>query len=227
LSSDRDEALLASPEKGNLVNRLLVSLRAAPRRARTTIAVSLLVLLPALASASTVAPQDGRQMVAQAVAIVHATAVSSTSRWNSDHSLIVTETRFQVHETFKGERAATTTVMVPGGSVGKLLVEVPGAVPFAAGDEAVLFLVRDARGQLWVAGRGRLDVLTDAATGKSAVRGLAPELLQAFTTTTAAGPGSGSTTAAKTASGASAMPLASFESALRDLVRDVAAKGGR
>jgi len=187
----------------------------------------MLVLLPAIASATTVAPQDGRQMVAQAAAIVHATAVSSTSRWNSDHSLIVTETRFQVHETFKGDRAGTATVMVPGGSVGKLLVEVPGAVPFAAGDEAVLFLVRDTRGQLWVAGRGRLDVTTDATTGKPTVHGLSPELQQALAAAPATGATPNPTVTTEPARAATAMPLASFESTLRDLVRDVAAKGGR
>jgi len=169
---------------------------------------------------STVAPADVTQIVASASAIVHATAISSASHWNEDHSLVVTDTRFRVHETLKGEPAATITVRVPGGQVGKLLVEVPGVAGFAPGAEVVLALAPDRRGMLRVAsgGGGRWDVETDRHHETKFVRG--PTLHDARR--------SPQEPALPKAAGAKSPPgLSELLQDLRDVIRASAASGGR
>src|SRR5205085_5779695 len=108
-------------------------------------------------------PVDIARVVQEAVVVVHATAIASTSHWNERHSIIVTDTRFRVHETLKGAPESAITVRTPGGQVGKLLVEVPGISGFAPGAEAVLALAHDAHGAWCVAagGAGRWDVESD------------------------------------------------------------------
>jgi hypothetical protein len=176
-------------------------------------------LLPAAAGATSVAPMDLRQMVVASPDIVHATVVSSSSHWNAAHTLVVTETRLQVRAALKGNASGEMTVLTPGGRVGKLLVEVPGAVPLAPGEEAILFLVPDTRGNRYVAGlnRGRFEVTTDPKTGAKVVQRLGGEL-QALA----------GAAASKAASAGTGRPLALEPAlgALRDLIQDVAAKGG-
>jgi hypothetical protein len=177
-------------------------------------------LRPLAAHATSITPLDLRQMVATSADIVHATVLSSSSHWNADHSLVVTETRLQVHAALKGGAVGEMTVLVPGGRVGKLQVEVPGAVPFSPGEEALLFLVPDTRGNRFVAGlnRGRFEVTTDPKTGAMLVQGLFAELqaLSRAGATKAMGVRAGNRTA-----------LEPTLDALRNLIRDVAAKGGK
>ena len=177
-------------------------------------------LLPAAAGATSIAPMDLRQRVATSPDIVHATVVSSSSHWNAAHTLVVTETRLRVHAALKGRVSGEVTVLTPGGRVGKLLVEVPGAVPFAPGQEAILFLVPDTRGNRYVDGldRGRFEVTKDPQTGAKAVQRLGAEL-QALG-------GAGANKAAGTGS-ARPLGLEPALGALRDLIQDVTAKGGR
>jgi len=169
---------------------------------------------------STVAPVDIVQVVQEAVVVVHATAISSTSHWNDKHSLIVTDTQFQVHETLQGAAVSSVTVRVPGGQIGKLLVEVPGMIAFAPGAETVLALARDAHGALCVAGGGggRWDVETQADRRTKIVRG--PSLRP--TNRDAQRPGLGKAAAAE-----SPATLSAFLQDLRERVRTPAAPGGR
>jgi hypothetical protein len=185
------------------------------------VCVPVLAGLPGTAGATSIAPLSARDMVGTATRIVHATVIGSTSRWNEDHTLVVTETRLRILASLKGDAGAETTVRVPGGQIGKLRVEVPGAVPFAPGEEWVLFLVRDTRGHQYVSGldRGRLDVVTEPSTGRKLVRAVPEDLARALATVTG--------DAGKATAGTAPMPLDSFETGLRALVRDVAAKGGR
>ena len=181
-------------------------------------ALACAALLPVAARATSVAPLDLRQMVATSPDIVHATVLSSSSQWNADHSLVVTETRLHVHAALKGTTAGEVTVVVPGGTVGKLQVEVPGAVPFSPGEEAILFLVPDTRGNRYVAGltRGRFEVTIDPRTGAKVVQELAAELQALAGVGKAAGPAAGRR-----------MALQPALDALRNLIQDVGAKGGR
>lgn len=166
---------------------------------------------------STIAPADVVQTVGTATAVVHATAISSSSHWNETRSLIVTDTQFQVHETLKGDPASAITVRVPGGRIGKLLVEVPGITGFATGDEVVLALTRDQHGAFCVTGGGRWDVTTDSHHGK-VVHGAQVQIAHR-----------GTRMPAVTEAGAAEAPqsLSGLLQDLRDVIRASPASGGR
>jgi hypothetical protein len=183
------------------------------------IACALAVLAPVV-SATTVARMDLRELVSTSPSIVYGSVISTQSRWNEDRTLIVTEVRVRVLDALKGEPAGEIIVRHPGGQVGKLLVEVPGASAFRPGEEAVLFLAPGPSGVLWVNGmnQGRYDVTENPRTGEKTVRGLDLEKVQALGVAVAA-------------QGAAApggpVPLNRFLGGLRELVQDVAAKGGK
>src|SRR5262245_59228827 len=99
-----------------------------------------------VALATTVAEMPLRDMVSIAPSIVVGTVESSNSRWNEDHSLIVTDVRIRVTDVIKGHEAGEIIVTQPGGKVGKLRVDVDGAVAYRNGQETVLFLAPDSRG---------------------------------------------------------------------------------
>lgn len=137
--------------------------------------------VPQAADATTVEKLGARELVAKSPVVVHATAVASESRWNADRTLVVTETRLRVHTALKGDVSGEVSVLQPGGTVGKLRVEVPGVAPFVPGEEAVLFLAENPAGERFVQGasQGRFDVAVDRFSGRKVVRGaLLGELMQ-------------------------------------------------
>src|SRR5262245_16932875 len=99
------------------------------RSHRKTFALLLVVWIALLragpAAGASLVPRDLRQMVAASPEIIHATALVSQCRWNDDHTLIITETRFRVLGTIRGAPEPEVMVTTPGGKIGKLLVEVP------------------------------------------------------------------------------------------------------
>ena len=139
------------------------------------------VVAPA-AMATTVAQMSIHDMVSMAPSIVVGKVESSSSRWNEDHSLIVTDVHIRVTDVIKGQHAGDIVITQPGGKVGKLRVDVDGAVAYQNGQETVLFLAPDSKGHQQVLGvfRGRFDVTTDAHTGKKSVHGLKPDDLSAM-----------------------------------------------
>ncbi|MFB3916758.1 MAG: hypothetical protein ACE14M_08515 [Terriglobales bacterium] len=107
------------------------------------VALALLVLLAlasATAKATTVIPMSVEELTHAAKAIVEATATSSWSQWNPQHTMIVTYTRFTVSKTLKGSVPAEIVVKQPGGIVGNQGQKVPGVRQFLAGENVLLYL---------------------------------------------------------------------------------------
>ena len=152
----------------------------------------LVVGLALPASATTVEERTIRDLTAESSTIVHGTVVSTESRWNEDHSLIITDVRIRVESVLKGSAASSVVVTQPGGTVGKLRVDVSGAMTFRAGQETVLFLQSAAEGQSIVTGlfQGRFDV-TEDARGQKIVRGLSGEELNSLQAASAPSGGEG------------------------------------
>lgn len=135
----------------------------------------LVVLILSLASegrATTVARMDLTTLTRTADAIVHGEVVGTASRWNADHTLIVTDVRFRVDEALKGSAGGEIVLAHPGGVVGALRVEIPGLSSFHRGQESVLFLSRGPDGARTVTalGQGRFDVSVDPDTGRRLVQ---------------------------------------------------------
>lgn len=129
------------------------------------------------APATTVVRMGVRDLAGSSSAIVHGTVLSTASRWNHDATMIVTDVRVRVAESLKGNPAAEIVFTQPGGSLDGIRTEIPGATPFQAGDEVVLFLAPGPDGDTFVNGlfQGRLQVTVDSKTGKKIVHGLPME----------------------------------------------------
>lgn len=97
----------------------------------------LLVATPCLATL--VLPQDLAAVAGRSTQIVRGTVVSLESRWNEDHTLIVTDVVIRVKETFKGVKSNSITVEVVGGQVGDLVLDVVGSPYFAVEEEVLIF----------------------------------------------------------------------------------------
>ena len=176
------------------------------------------------ASATTVAKLGLREMTAASSTVIHGTVVSTRCRWNEDRSLILTDVRVRVDDALKGSAAATVTVVQLGGTIGKLQVDVPGAAAFRPGEEAILFLVPDSRGDLHVAGlsQGRFEVVRNPRSGSREVLGL-EEAIPAAGAPAVGGVQVLSAPAAPTGP----VPLDRFLGDIRSLIRDVDAQGGK
>ena len=112
------------------------------------------------------------ELVRMAPLIVHGTVTETQSRWNEDHSLIVTEARVLVSETLRGQRRSEVTVVQPGGRVGKLRVDVDGAVAVLPGQEVVLFLAPGSGGGWTPIGLacGTYSVETEQSSGRKRIK---------------------------------------------------------
>lgn len=74
------------------------------------------------------------------------------SRWNGDHTRIMTDVEIEVLESFKGAQTQTVLVTQPGGSVNGFSQMVSGLAEFEPGEEVVVFLRRYGRKGFHVSG---------------------------------------------------------------------------
>lgn len=191
------------------------------------LAAASLVLSAGPLHATSAIPLSVEDLVANSSTIVHGTVVSTRSHWNEDRSLIVTDVTLRVTSLLRGPAAREVVITQPGGSVGKLGVEIPGASAFRPGEETILFARIDGQGNLHPTGldQGRFPVTTDARTGRKVVRGLAAFEGRADGQVTIKGsPAAPGATPELAAPGGE---LEDFLGQIRELVRRNDAKGGR
>ncbi|MDP3278279.1 MAG: hypothetical protein Q8Q09_24035 [Deltaproteobacteria bacterium] len=114
------------------------------RRARWFLgmALSSLLAVSVSASATVVVPLSRQELTDQSDVVVRATVVSRLSRWNDDHSQIITLTRVRVTETVKGHAERELVIRQFGGEVDGLVSEVAGDGRLVQGQHVVLFLRR-------------------------------------------------------------------------------------
>lgn len=163
-------------------------------------AMALLLALPA--GASSALREDLQSLAQGADAVVHGRVLAVTSRWNGDHTRILTDVDVEVVEALKGEPGPRVRITQPGGEVGGLGQHVAGLAAFRTGEEVVVFLGRRggtqgayavrglAQGKFRVerGARGALAVpeaasdleLVDPATGQPTASGLRPQRLDAL-----------------------------------------------
>ena len=124
------------------------------------------------APATTIAPTPLPEMVQASPSIVHGTVTATSSRWNADHTMIVTDVTVQVHDVLRGDDRRRVVFTQPGGSVGAVRVDVPGASAFQAGEEAVFFLAPGGEEGLYLYGLDRGRFAVSDVDGEKLVRGL-------------------------------------------------------
>ena len=100
-----------------------------------------------------VAPRiTAEELAAQSEQIVHGRVMRSWVAWDSEHKYIWTHHEVAVTEMVRGPHAAKVTVSEPGGSLDGVNMMTSGTLPFATGEDTVLFLYKTPIGYWRVVG---------------------------------------------------------------------------
>ena len=73
---------------------------------------------------------------------MHGEVVRSWAAWDSEHKYIWTHYEVSVAEALRGPYTAAITVSEPGGSLDGVNMQTSGTLPFAVGEDTVLFLYK-------------------------------------------------------------------------------------
>ena len=138
----------------------------------------LLAFLAPAANATQMEHLDTRALTLGSADIVIGQVESVQPRWNASHSKILTDVTVRVSRALKGGATDRILLTELGGEIGAMRYTVPGCPVFAPGEEALLFVWRDARGQAQVNGlaQGKFDIRRDPATGQATVQRSVPGL---------------------------------------------------
>jgi hypothetical protein len=143
-----------------------------PRPLFAVLALLLAGLVAPPAGATQMRHLDTRGLVRGSNDIVIGTVESTRSYWDPAHTHILTDVTVRVSESLKGAAATTLTLTQIGGEVDGLRYDIEGSPRFSAGEEALLFVWRDARGRAQVnaLAQGKFDIRRDPATGVARVQ---------------------------------------------------------
>jgi hypothetical protein len=98
-----------------------------------------LLLAATPAAATLILPRDLATMVGESTHIVRGKVLSVESHWNAERTLILTEVRLDVSDTFKGRRRPEVTLEIHGGQVGDIVLDVIGSPSFAPDEDVLVF----------------------------------------------------------------------------------------
>lgn len=130
------------------------------------------------AAATTVVHMDTRALARRSSDIVVGEVTGLRAYWNEAHTRILTDVSVRVSESLKGAPASDLTLTQLGGELDGLRYDIPGGPSFAKGEEALLFVWRDAAGRPQVNGlaQGKFEIGRDAASGARLVQRSMPGL---------------------------------------------------
>lgn len=118
------------------------------RWARRLAWMAVLLAVPVLSWATSMLPQDLGKMASASTHILRGKVASIESRWNDDRTLIVTDIRIEVTETFKGKSSPQATLEMIGGRVEDTVLDVVGSPSFTIGEDVVVFATAGKDGRL-------------------------------------------------------------------------------
>jgi hypothetical protein len=135
-----------------------------------------LIFLASAASATTLRHLDTRDLTLESHEIVIGQVESVRSYWDAAHTRIFTDVTVRVTRAVKGGAAERIVLTEIGGEVGDARYSVPGVPRFQPGDEALVFVWRDARGRRQVNGfaQGAFEVRRDPRSGVGFVQRATP-----------------------------------------------------
>lgn len=130
------------------------------------------LLVATHSEATTLRRLDTRSLTLESSDIVIGTVEGMSPHWNSSHTKILTNVVVRVTRGLKGVGPGEIVLTQLGGEVDGVRYTVPGCPAFAVGDEALLFVWRDAHGRAQVNGlaQGKFDITRDEATGRRVVQ---------------------------------------------------------
>lgn len=110
----------------------------------------------AAALAAAVVPElTFEDLAAQSVIAVHGRVVRSWSAWDSKHKYIWTHHEIEVLDSLDGVPRSKVTASEPGGEVEGFGMRISGEVPYAPGEEIIVFLYRTPAGYFRSTGFGQ------------------------------------------------------------------------
>lgn len=112
------------------------------RRCSAVVALGLALSFAPRAEATVAVQLSRAELVAESDLVVRATVVGVTSRWNEDHSQIISLTTLRVSETIMGAGESALVLRQLGGETDGLVSRIAGNPVFTPGQEAVFFLRR-------------------------------------------------------------------------------------
>lgn len=189
---------------------------------RSPLALSLLCafVLAGAARATTMTHLDTPALARASHQIVIGHVAATRAHWNDTHTRIVTDVDVDVSESLKGAPATRVTLTQLGGEVDGVKVTVDGCAAFRPGEDAVLFVWRDARGRAQLTGmaQGKFEIERDARTGARTVQRRTP----GFAVRDLRG-----LHAAPAGRAAKALPLDDFVREIRTALADPASRGAK
>ena len=123
------------------------------------------------AGATTLVRLDLDDLTGESSAVVYGKIVASRAEWNQTRTMIYTVYTVAPVEYLKGRLGPTFELHEPGGTLDGLQMSIAGVPSFSVGQEAVLFVWTDPRGQHQVTGfeQGVFSVRADSQTGLQVV----------------------------------------------------------
>lgn len=121
-------------------------------------------------SAASVPRMSFERVVRSSPRAFRGVVTKSWSAWDAGRTAIWTHYEIRVAETLRGPGVATFTMSEPGGVVGGLGMEVPGAPRFRIGEEAVVFAYQTPLGYWRVRGWGQGRFRVEELAGRRVVR---------------------------------------------------------
>jgi hypothetical protein len=120
---------------------------------------------------------DTRALVQRSSDIVVGEVAATRSYWNEGHTRILTDVTVRVSESLKGASVPELVLTQAGGEADGYRYHVEGSAAFRPGEEALLFVWRDARGRPQINGlaQGKFDITRDGS-GRRTIQRALPEL---------------------------------------------------
>lgn len=119
------------------------------------------ILLPGLASATTIPRLSFEEMTDTSDLVVSGRVTRSWASWDKSHKYIWTHYQLAIRNSPKGVHGSTVEFAEPGGVLDGLALIIPGAVSYQAGEDVFVFLQRMPNGYLrttgWGQGKYRVD----------------------------------------------------------------------
>jgi hypothetical protein len=139
---------------------------------------SLISLLLCLAAEAAIVPSVSlEELIDQSEAIVHGRVMRSWSAWDGAHKYIWTHHLIAVIDPVRGAGRGFVVASEPGGELDGIGMRFSGALEYAVGEEAIVFLYRTPIGYLRATGSGQGKYTVTAETRVRAnLKGLGAEL---------------------------------------------------
>lgn len=144
-----------------------------PTRRRRLVLLTLIFMAPSTVLGATLQPKTLEQLIRGADLILRG-QVQAVTPGPQKEGAPRTTVVISVQEQWKGTRLSTLRLVLPRGTEGGITQDVPGLPTFRVGEEVILFLVREARGQYHVLGgkQGKFAIKPDPRSGKPVVEDL-------------------------------------------------------